>query len=153
MGDEVSVIPRDALTEDIPTSSNSSAVSGIFMYKGIHRTPFPEGHVAIAGDCVTLSGVPDDIAVGDTVTGCQNPVVKPLSTPPLAPPTLAMDWSANQGPLAGKDADSKHLAPAKLQQRLKQETDNNVTLSIEPKQDTTIGRYSIRRECYLPPTL
>jgi GTP-binding protein len=125
-----------------PSSSLSSTISGIFVYKGIHRVPFPESGVdgtiiASAGDCVTLAGVPQDMAVGDTLTSLKNPVLEPLSTPPLAPPTLAMDWSANQGPLAGQDG--TQVSSSKIQQRLKQETDNNVTLSIEPQQEKTVG--------------
>jgi GTP-binding protein len=125
------------------STSLSSTVSGIFVYKGIHRIPFPESAdgsgtiIASAGDCVTLAGVPLDMAVGDTLTSLKNPVLEPLSTPPLAPPTLAMDWSANQGPLAGQDG--TQIASSKIQQRLKQETDNNVTLSIEPQQEKTVG--------------
>jgi GTP-binding protein len=123
------------------SSSLSSTISGIFVYKGIHRIPFPDtGNgtvIASAGDCVTLAGVPHDMAVGDTLTSLKNPVHEPLSTPPLAPPTLAMDWSANQGPLAGQDG--TQIASSKIQQRLQQETDNNVTLSIEPQQEKTVG--------------
>ena len=114
--------PADALRISAP-----SAISGLFTYKGISRTPF-EGR-AYAGDIMTLTGVPDSIAVGDTITGATNSVVVPIHTPPLAPPTLCMDFGANDGPFAGKEGTI--VASAKIRDRLIYETDNNVTLKVE----------------------
>ena len=123
-GDKVVVLPRSAT--DSTSLSAASSISGVFIYKGIERVPL-EG-VARAGDIVTLAGVPQTIAVGDTLCKGDNPISKPLETPPLAPPTLSMDFGANNGPLAGKEG--TQIASSKIKHRLVAETDNNVTLNV-----------------------
>jgi GTP-binding protein len=121
--DVVQMLPRDGST----TTSEPTAISGVFVYAGIERRPYEER--AYAGDCVTLTGVPEKLAVGDTLTSAANPIMMPIETPPLAPPTLSMDFGANNGPLAGKEG--TNIASSKIRNRLIQETDNNVTLKVE----------------------
>jgi len=128
--DKVTVLPRD-LKDGGTVELATSSISGIFAYKGIHRVPFDEieSTAACAGDYVTLTGVPDSMAVGDTVTSTANPIEKPIETPPLAPPTLSMDFGANDGPFSGKEGTS--VASSQIRSRLFAETDNNVTLKVE----------------------
>jgi GTP-binding protein len=121
----------DSEGQGIP--SESSTVSGIFINKGISRTPLDPG-TAYAGDIVTISGVPDEIAVGDTLTKVSHPVEKPLKTLPVAPPILAMEFGANDGPLKGKEGTK--VTPSKVRNRLIAETDNNVTLSVEQSKNS-----------------
>jgi GTP-binding protein len=125
MGDTLTVIRRKE--EDRGGSIAPGTVTGMFVFEGINRTPL-EG-TAYAGDIVTLTGVPDSIAVGDTVTGLKNPVEEAIVTPPLVPATLSMDFAANNGPLAGLEGTI--IASSKIRDRLFAETDNNVTLTIE----------------------
>lgn len=103
--------------------SPATEVAGVFIFKGINRTPYEER--AYAGDIVTLAGVP-----GDTVTGSANPVTQPINTPSLAPPTLCMDFGANDGPLAGTEG--TQFASSKIREQLLFQTYNNVTLKVEP---------------------
>jgi GTP-binding protein len=132
LSDDLTFIRRpiegDSLNEPRATEPAFSTLAGIFVNRGISRTPLEEG-VAYAGDVVTLAGVPDSIAVGDTLTSVSNPVKRPLSTPPLAPPTLSMEFGANNGPLAGQEG--QEVTPSKIRARLIAETDNNVTLTIK----------------------
>ena len=123
-GDTVQVLPRNG---DVNAASEATTVSGVFVYAGIERKPYEAR--AFAGDCVTLTGVPENVKVGDTLTGASNPVPFPIETPPLAPPTLSMDFGANNGPLAGKEGTK--IASSKIRDRLVAETDNNVTLKVE----------------------
>lgn len=109
-------------------------ISGVFVYEGVTRTPLESG-VADKGDIVTLTGVPDGIKVGDTVTLESNPVKEPIMTPPLAPPTLSMDFGANDGPLAGKEGTI--VQASRIRARLQSEVDNNVTLSIGASEEST----------------
>jgi GTP-binding protein len=114
VGDKVNVLRRraDISTENgaSSTTGNSASssfsgpnttVSGIFVYHGAHRVPL-ESTRAVAGDIITLTGVPADVAVGDTVTSADTPIPEAIDTPPLPPPTLSMTLGANNGPLAGK---------------------------------------------------
>jgi GTP-binding protein len=134
MGDNVVVLPRNMLWDSTELKmSLQSTVSGLFYFKGISRTQY-EGR-AYAGDIVTVTGVPDTIAVGDTLTGANHPVPQPIHTPPLAPPTLCMDFGANDGPLAGNEGTI--VASSKIRDRLLFETDNNVTLRVEVSPNDT----------------
>jgi len=122
--DVVSVLPRDFQTND---TMATSTVSGIFVTRGVTRTDL-DPPIASAGDIVTLSGVPDSIKVGDTVTLKSNPVLSPIETPPINPPTLSMEIGANTGPLAGTEGTL--VASSKVHARLVSETDNNVALNV-----------------------
>jgi Predicted membrane GTPase involved in stress response len=99
----------------------------MFVNRGVSRTELESG-VASAGDIVTLAGVPDSIAVGDTITHKSNPINQALATPPINPPTLSMEIGANTSPLAGKEGTI--VASSRVRDRLYSETDNNVTLSV-----------------------
>lgn len=129
MDDELTVLKRRSDENDAssPGMIAPTTLAGIFVNKGISRTPL-EPAVAYAGDIVTLAGVPDSIAVGDSVTGAENPVSHPIETPPLIPPTLSMDFGANNGPLAGQEGTI--VTASKVRDRLVAETDNNVTLIV-----------------------
>eukprot|EP00977_Amphora_coffeiformis_P013902 scaffold3784_cov174-Amphora_coffeaeformis.AAC.7 len=124
-GELVQLLPRGQGGR--PATIDPTTISGVFVYAGIERKPYEER--AYAGDCVTLAGVPESIAVGDTLTSAANPVPLPIPTPPLAPPTLSMDFGANNGPLAGKEGTM--ISSSKIRDRLLAETDNNVTLKVE----------------------
>jgi predicted membrane GTPase involved in stress response len=95
------------------------------------RVPLKDSR-ALAGDVVTIAGIPDTIAVGDTLTSTNNHVIEPINTPPLAPQTLCMDFGANDGPLVGREG--THVASSKIRKLLMTETDNNVTFRVENQQ-------------------
>ena len=73
-------------------------------------------------DIVTLSGVPDSMKVGDTLSLKTKNVMKPLVTPPIIPPTLSMEIGANTSPLQGKEGSI--VASGRIRERLYSETDN-----------------------------
>ncbi|KAG7367616.1 GTP-binding protein TypA/BipA [Nitzschia inconspicua] len=138
INDQVAVLRREADGRDPSTKSGGdgtiiSTLNGIFVNRGISRVPLESGK-AYAGDIVTLSGVPDSIRVGDTLTGTteDTAVSRPIVTPPLVPPTLSMEFGANDSPLAGTEG--TEVTPTKLRNRLTAETDNNVTLTVETSQ-------------------
>lgn len=106
----------------------SSQVTGVFANRGVSRAPL-DPPFAIAGDIVTLAGVPDSTRVGDTLTSSDRKVPVPVDTPPLAPPTLSCLFGANNGPLSGKEGTL--VSSSHVRARLERETDNNVTLAVE----------------------
>eukprot|EP00980_Cylindrotheca_fusiformis_P015143 scaffold4183_cov137-Cylindrotheca_fusiformis.AAC.6 len=137
LGDEVIVLKAASNTSSKGTDPKelpeTSTISGIFVNRGISRTPL-EPPVAYAGDILTLAGVPDSIAVGDTLTKSSDPVDEPLESLPLSPPILAMEFGANDGPLSGSEG--SEVTPTKIRNRLIAETDNNVTLTVEKSKNS-----------------
>lgn len=131
-GDSITLLKRQ--DEDSANDSASSSggprseVSGVFANRGIARVPL-EPAVAYAGDIVTLTGVPESMKVGDTLTSTDNMVPGPVSTPPLVPPTLSCLFGANNGPLSGREG--QFVSSSQVRARLVSETDNNVTLNVE----------------------
>jgi len=137
MDDTVVVLPRETITSNGNSGQlASSSISGIFVNRGVERTSL-EPAVASAGDIVTISGVPDTISVGDTLTLKNNPIEEAIETPPINPPTLMMEIGANTSPLAGKEGTI--VASSRVKARLISETDNNVTLSVS-KSETDAER-------------
>src|SRR5882724_8887693 len=65
-------------------------------YRGLDRRPIDE---ARAGDIIAVAGL-GLTTVADTI--CAPEVVTPLSADPIDPPTLAMTFSVNDSPLAGR---------------------------------------------------
>ena len=134
-GDGITLLHRqddDEDAEDDTTANNnvvgpSSQVSGVFANRGVSRVPL-DPPMAYAGDIVTLSGVPESMKVGDTLTSTANQVPHAVDTPPLAPPTLSCLFGANNGPLSGHEG--TFIASSQVRARLVSETDNNVTLAV-----------------------
>jgi len=139
INDSLKVVARDGSINE-----NSNNVVEIFVNRGVDRVPLSSTSdgsdaVAKAGDIVTLASVPDTIQVGDTLTSSENPINQPLDTPPLNPPTLSVDFGANNGPLAGKEGSI--VTASRIRSRLFDETDNNVTLTVsksESDSDKTV---------------
>jgi GTP-binding protein len=100
-GDGITLLRQRVAGEEANESDNNGPtgqISGIFVNRGVSRVPL-EPSVAFAGDIVTLSGVPETMKVGDTLTSTANKVPMAVVTPPLAPPTLSCLFGANNGPL------------------------------------------------------
>ncbi|KAL9178694.1 hypothetical protein ACHAXT_003825 [Thalassiosira profunda] len=129
-GDSITLLKRqDEDAEDVSAAGGPrSEVSGVFANRGVSRVPL-EPAVAHAGDIVTLTGVPESMKVGDTLTSTDNAVPGPVDTPPLVPPTLSCLFGANNGPLSGREGTI--VASSQVRARLISETDNNVTLNVE----------------------
>lgn len=130
ISDSVTLLRRQSEGEDTNSERQgpSSSVTGLFANRGVSRVALDPA-VAYAGDIVTLAGIPESIKVGDTLTSTENQVPNAIDTPPLAPPTLSCLFGANNGPLAGKEGSI--VASSRVRQRLINETDNNVTLTVE----------------------
>jgi GTP-binding protein len=130
--DTVALVPRDTAPGDVANMTlSTSNISGMFVNRGVSRTDL-DPPIAKAGDIVTLAGVPDNIAVGDTLTLKANPIDHALETPPINPPTISMEIGANTSPLSGREGTI--VASSRVRERLYSETDNNVTLSVSKSQ-------------------
>ncbi|KAL7552661.1 hypothetical protein ACHAWF_015891 [Thalassiosira exigua] len=134
-GDSIALLRRrDGAAESAGGGAGGprSEVSGVFANRGVSRVAL-DPPVAYAGDIVTLTGVPESMKVGDTVTATENSVPRAVDTPPLAPPTLSCLFGANNGPMGGREGTI--VASSQVRARLVDETDNNVTLNVELCED------------------
>ena len=99
-------------------------IQKMFGYKGLKRI---EVETASAGDFIAIAGLPD-INVGETIV---NPNHEE-ALPPLRidEPTLEMTFGVNTSPFAGREG--KLLTVRKIEERLKKETEKDVSLKVTP---------------------
>jgi GTP-binding protein len=94
----------------------------LLAFRGLDRVPIES---AEAGDIIAIAGLPDT-TVADTI--CDIEVTEPIPADPIDPPTLAMTFSVNDSPLAGKEGDK--LTSRVIRARLFREVEGNVAIRI-----------------------
>ncbi len=99
---------------------------------------------AEAGDIVAIAGV-EEIQIGDTIADREHPA----ALPPLRvdEPTIAMIFSANNSPWAGREGD--FVTSRKLRERLVYEQRKNVSLRLEETDSPDSFRVTGRGEFQL----
>ncbi len=111
-------------------------VTQVYGWQGLRRVAVDS---AEAGDIVALAGI-DDIGIGDTVADRESP--KPLPPLRIDEPTIAMIFSANNSPWAGREGE--FVTSRRLRERLFLEQKKNVSLRIaeteQPDSFQAIGR-------------
>ncbi|GLR77968.1 translational GTPase TypA [Azospirillum oryzae] len=100
----------------------NARISKVLAFRGLERVPVEEAH---AGDIVALAGL-TNTTVADTI--CAPEVAEPLAAQPIDPPTLAMTFSVNDSPLAGREGDK--VTSRMIRDRLFREAEGNVALRI-----------------------
>ena len=100
----------------------NARISKVLAFRGLERVPVDEAH---AGDIVALAGL-TNTTVADTI--CAPEVAEPLAAQPIDPPTLAMTFSVNDSPLAGREGDK--VTSRMIRDRLFREAEGNVALRI-----------------------
>ncbi|MDQ2101265.1 translational GTPase TypA [Azospirillum isscasi] len=100
----------------------NARVSKVLAFRGLERVPVDEAH---AGDIVALAGL-TTTTVADTI--CVPEVTEPLAAQPIDPPTLAMTFSVNDSPLAGREGDK--VTSRMIRDRLMREAEGNVALRV-----------------------
>jgi GTP-binding protein len=98
-------------------------VARLYGWNGLKRIERDE---ACAGDIVMIAGI-EDIEIGDTVAELENP--QPLPPIHIDKPTVAMTFSVNNSPWAGREGD--FVTSRKLGERIQFEARRNVSVSIE----------------------
>jgi len=98
-------------------------VMQLMGYRGLERVNLKE---ARAGDIVAVAGL-EGVEAGDTVSSVENPGVLPSLE--IEPPTLSMEFFANDGPFAGRDG--KFVTITQIRDRLMREQETNVGLKVE----------------------
>ncbi|AWK85612.1 translational GTPase TypA [Azospirillum thermophilum] len=97
-------------------------ITKVLAFRGLERVPVDE---AVAGDIVALAGL-TQTTVADTI--CVPEVNEALPAQPIDPPTLAMTFSVNDSPLAGREGDK--VTSRMIRDRLYRETEGNVALRV-----------------------
>src|SRR5438067_666135 len=83
------------------------------------------------GDIVAIAGV-EGITIGETITGAENPA--PLAPIVIDEPTIAMQFTVNTSPFAGRDG--QYVTSRNLRDRLQKELLTNVSLKVEETVNT-----------------
>ena len=122
-------------------STQNFRVTKLFGYFGLKRNEIKE---AKAGDIIAISGI-NDIYVGETIASAEHPEALPLLK--IDPPTLQMDFVANDSPFAGREGDQ--VTPKKLEDRLIRQTRTDVSLKVEPTDQLNAWTVSGRGELHL----
>ncbi len=115
-GEEVAIAKLDG-------TLHKTKITKLFSFSGLKRTDITETEL---GDIVAVAGV-EGITIGETITDAESPT--PL--PPIAidEPTIAMLFTVNTSPFAGKDG--TYVTSRNLRERLEKELLTNVSLRVE----------------------
>ncbi|MBQ4472616.1 MAG: translational GTPase TypA [Alphaproteobacteria bacterium] len=131
----IKAISRDGQTIE------TARVSKILAFRGLKHQAIDEG---LAGDIVSISGF-QKATVADTL--CAQEVTEAIQAQPIDPPTLAMTFSINTSPLAGRDGDK--VTSRMIWDRLEKEAEGNVALKISRTDSTDAFEVAGRGELQL----
>ncbi len=116
VGDDVAVVNGSS-------GAVKTKITSIYTFEGLERV---ETKTVPAGDIVALAGI-QGINIGDTITDIENP--RPLPRIKVDEPTIAMVFSINSSPFAGKEG--KYVTSRKLRERLEKELLYNVSIKVD----------------------
>jgi len=97
-------------------------ITKILAFRGLKRQPI---EVAEAGDIVAVAGL-SKATVADTLGAME--LTAPLPAQPIDPPTISMNVSVNDSPLAGRDGDK--VQSRVIRDRLLKEAESNVAIKV-----------------------
>ncbi|HKF61932.1 MAG TPA: translational GTPase TypA [Dongiaceae bacterium] len=97
-------------------------LSKLLAFRGIERVPIES---AEAGDIIAIAGL-EHTTVADTI--CDSELITPIKANPVDPPTLAMTFSVNDSPLAGREGDK--VTSRMIRARLLREAEGNVAIRV-----------------------
>ncbi|HXX01025.1 MAG TPA: translational GTPase TypA [Candidatus Acidoferrales bacterium] len=114
---------EDVAIAKLDGSLHKTRITKLFSFSGLKRTDITETEL---GDIIAVAGV-EGITIGETITNVENSA--PL--PPIAidEPTIAMLFTINTSPFAGKDG--TYVTSRNLRERLEKELLTNVSLRVE----------------------
>jgi len=116
-------------------------VMQLMGYRGLERINITE---ARAGDIIAVAGL-EGVEVGDTVSPADEPGMLPGLE--IEPPTLAMEFFANDGPFSGREG--KFVTITQIRDRLLREQETNVGLKVEEIPGQSGFKVSGRGELHL----
>jgi GTP-binding protein len=100
-----------------------AVITKLYTFRGLDRD---EANEAVAGDIVAIAGV-EGIQIGETITNLENPA--PCEPLLIDEPTLAMIFTVNTSPLAGREG--QFVTSRDIRARLQKELLTNVSIRVE----------------------
>src|SRR5450755_2994791 len=113
----------------------------LLTFRGLDRVPVDE---AEAGDIIAVAGL-SDATIPDTIGAPE--LTAPLPAIPVDPPTLAMTFRINDGPLAGREG--KKVTSRQIRERLFREAEGNVAIKVTMSNETDAFEVAGRGELQL----
>ena len=113
----------------------------LMSFDGLERVPVES---AQAGDIIALAGL-EKATVANTI--CDPAVKEPIKAQPIDPPTLAMRFSVNDSPLAGREGSK--VTSRMIRDRLLREAETNVAIRVTEAEDKDAFEVAGRGELQL----
>ncbi|MCA3357165.1 MAG: translational GTPase TypA [Roseomonas sp.] len=113
----------------------------LMTFSGLERVPVDEVR---AGDIIAIAGL-SDATIPDTIASPE--VTEPLPALPVDPPTLAMTFRINDGPLGGREG--KKVTSRQIRERLFKETEGNVAIKVKVSEEVDAFEVAGRGELQL----
>jgi GTP-binding protein len=115
-GDDVGIVKLDG-------SLQKTRITKLYSFEGLKRVDETTG---TPGDILAIAGV-EGITIGETVTSAETP--KPLPNIQIDEPTIAMTFTINNSPFAGREGE--FVTSRNLRERLDKELLTNVSIRVE----------------------
>lgn len=122
-------------------STRKAKIGRVYTYNGLKRVETDE---TAMGDITAFVGI-EDINIGETVADAEHPEALPAIT--IDEPTLAMVFSVNNSPFAGREGD--YVTSRHLRDRLFKEVETNVSMKVEETESPDAFKVSGRGELHL----
>jgi GTP-binding protein len=116
-GDDVAIAKLDGALQ-------KTRITKLYSFEGLKRIDETVGR---PGDILAIAGV-EGINIGETVTHPETPA--PLPRIRIDEPTIAMTFTINTSPFAGREGD--YVTSRHLRERLEKELLTNVSIRVEP---------------------
>ena len=127
---------QEVAVSKVDSSMQTVKITKLFSFDGLKRTDITE---TTTGDIVAIAGVPG-ITIGESFTSVEDP--QPLPLIKIDEPTIAINFSVNNGPFAGREG--KFVTSRNIKDRLERELLTNVSIRVEdtgsPETFKVLGR-------------
>lgn len=123
------------------TKLDKVKINKVFEFEGLNRVEVEE---ATVGSIIAITGV-EGINIGDTICDPESP--EGLDFVKISEPTIAMTFSVNNSPFAGKEG--KYVTSRQIRNRLYKELQTDVSLRVEDTESTDAFKVSGRGELHL----
>jgi len=133
-------MPLKSLTHD-GKIIEQGRLTKLLSFRGLERVGIES---AVAGDIIAIAGL-TDTTVADTL--CAPEVTQAIHATPIDPPTLAMTFSVNDSPLAGREGTK--VTSRMIAERLLREAEGNIAIKVSETADKDAMEVAGRGELQL----